>query len=157
MLIRDLLLVGFLASKRWSTLYGTYSSGFFTVLRLIHNTASGRDSSSNPSWFVINRSDISVASGHSVKSGAYYLGRPWRAYARVVVQNTKLSNVINSAGWTTWNKGDERTSNVYFGEHANTGSGASSKRVGFAKNLRDAVSMESVLGSYQKWADKTWM
>jgi pectinesterase len=105
---------------------------------------------------VINRSDIAAASGNSVSGGAYYLGRPWRAYARVVIQNTKISHVINAAGWTIWNKGDERTSNVYFAEFGNTGSGAGAKRVGFAKKLNQAVSMETVLG-VSKWVDKNWM
>jgi pectinesterase len=105
---------------------------------------------------VINHSDIAAASGNKVNAGAYYLGRPWREYARVVVQDTKISNVINSAGWATWNKGDNRTSSVYFGEFGNSGSGAGAKRVGFAKQLGQAVSMETVLGP-TKWMDKKWV
>jgi pectinesterase len=75
----------------------------------------------------------------------------------VVIQNTKLSSVVNGAGWSIWNNGDERTSNVYFGEHGNTGSGAGAKRVGFAKGLKESVSMDAVLGSWQKWVDRKWV
>jgi hypothetical protein len=65
-------------------------------------TANGRDSSSNPSYYVINKSTVSAASGNSVPSGAYYLGRPWRNYSRVVFQSTSMSNVINAAGWSKY-------------------------------------------------------
>jgi pectinesterase len=64
-------------------------------------TASGRDSPSNPSWYVINKSDIH---GDGVTAGAYYLGRPWRDYARVTFQNSKLGAVINKDGWSKWNQ-----------------------------------------------------
>ncbi|KPM40837.1 Pectinesterase [Neonectria ditissima] len=110
-------------------------------------TANGRDSSSGISYYVFNNCNIAAASGNSVSSGAYYLGRPWRAYARVVFQKTSMSAVINSAGWKIWNTGDERTSNVLFGEYANTGTGASGTRASFATKLSSAVSISTVLTS----------
>ncbi|KAM7199422.1 pectinesterase [Rhypophila sp. PSN 637] len=78
-------------------------------------TASGRDSSTNPNYYVFNSCSIAAASGNSVKDGAFYLGRPWREYARVVFQRTSMTSVINPAGWKIWNSGDERTGNVFFG------------------------------------------
>ncbi|KAJ4287863.1 hypothetical protein N0V88_007576 [Collariella sp. IMI 366227] len=98
-------------------------------------TANGRDAESNPSYYVINKSSVSAKAGATVKSGAYYLGRPWRNYARVVVQNTKLSAVVNGAGWKIWNTGDERTDHVVFGEYGNSGDGAKGTRASFAKKL----------------------
>lgn len=110
-------------------------------------TANGRESASDGSYFVFNGGTIAAASGHSMANGAYYLGRPWGAYARVVFQRTQMSAVINSAGWSVWNKGDERTGNVLFGEYGNTGPGASGSRAAFAKNLAQPVTMGSILGS----------
>jgi pectin methylesterase-like acyl-CoA thioesterase len=46
-------------------------------------TASGRDSSSNPSWYVINNSNVAGINS-SIAAGTNYLGRPWKSYARVV-------------------------------------------------------------------------
>ncbi|KAK3401596.1 pectin lyase fold/virulence factor [Sordaria brevicollis] len=123
-------------------------------------TASGRDSSSNPNNYVFNSCTISAAAGQSVSAGAYYLGRPWREYARVTFQKTSMTNVINPAGWKIWNTGDERTSNVQFTEYANTGAGASGTRASFSKKLGSAVQIQSVLGSSyasQAYYDASYM
>ncbi|KAF1843488.1 carbohydrate esterase family 8 protein [Cucurbitaria berberidis CBS 394.84] len=121
-------------------------------------TASGRESASNPSYYVINNSRIAAASGNSVKAGVYYLGRPWQKFARVVFQNTSMTNVINAAGWRIWNTGDERTSNVEFGEYANSGDGSKGTRAKFAKKLSAAVSISTVLGSdYKSWVDTSYL
>ncbi|KAH6682134.1 pectinesterase [Plectosphaerella plurivora] len=109
-------------------------------------TANGRDSSSNPSYYVFNSCNISAASGNSVPNGAYYLGRPWGQYARVVFQKTSMSAVINSAGWSVWNTGDTRTANTAFGEYQNSGTGASGSRA-FSKSLSSAVSISTILTS----------
>ncbi|ORY55291.1 family 8 carbohydrate esterase [Pseudomassariella vexata] len=109
-------------------------------------TANGRDSSSNPSYYLFNGGTIAAASGESVSSGTYYLGRPWRTYSRVVYQTVSMSNVIRSEGWSTWN-GDTDVDNVYYGEYANTGDGASGTRVSWAQKLSSAVSISTVLGS----------
>ncbi|KAK3333757.1 family 8 carbohydrate esterase [Cercophora scortea] len=110
-------------------------------------TASGRSSSTDANYYVFNSCTIAAAAGNTVAAGAYYLGRPWRAYARVVVQKTSMTAVINAAGWRIWNTGDERTSNVLFGEFGNTGAGAAGTRASFASKLSAAVSIATVLGS----------
>lgn len=79
--------------------------------------------------------------------GAYYLGRPWREYARVVFQNSALSAVINDEGWRIWNDDDPRTDGVLFGEYNNSGKGASTSRADFATMLDSAVGISSILGS----------
>lgn len=76
-----------------------------------------------------NYSNVAAASGSTVSSGTVYLGRPWRDRARVVFQNTSLSAVINSAGWSVWSTTDVNTEFVYFKEFKNTGAGASGTRV----------------------------
>jgi len=81
-----------------------------------------------------------------VPAGAYYLGRPWREWARVVFQHTTMSSVINSAGWHTWND-EGRTSNVLFGEYDNSGPGSQGKRASFSTKLSSPVSISAILGN----------
>ncbi|KAH9891508.1 pectinesterase [Xylariomycetidae sp. FL2044] len=121
-------------------------------------TANGRDSSTNPSYYLFNNCDVAAAPGETVTAGTYYLGRPWRAYARVVFQNTGLSSVINGAGWSRWN-GDADVGNVYYGEYGNTGLGASGTRASFSQKLGSAVALSTVLGSGfagAGWFDATY-
>ncbi|KAF1785328.1 Pectinesterase, Asp active site [Phytophthora cactorum] len=118
-------------------------------------TANGRTDNSNPSEYVFNNARV-----FGSKPGQAFLGRPWRPYARVVFQNSDLSNVINPAGWQLWN-GDSNTANVYFKEYKNRGAGAATdKRVGFSGPLQKPVAVTEVLGSgYQSawWVDKSFM
>ncbi|KAK1759613.1 pectinesterase [Echria macrotheca] len=117
-------------------------------------TASGRQSTSDPTYYVFNNCSVAAAPGQSVPNGAYYLGRPWAAYARVVFQRTDMSSVINPAGWRIWNSGDERTGNVMFAEYGNTGPGAQGTRASFATKLSAPVTMDAVLGS--GYANAVW-
>ena len=108
-------------------------------------TASGR-ASSEAGYYVLDHCSIAAKSGATGAKGAYYLGRPWGAYARVAVQSSTISEVINAAGWHIWNTGDERTDHVTFGEISNTGAGASGTRK-FETKLSKAVAITDVLGS----------
>ncbi|GKT45018.1 pectinesterase [Colletotrichum spaethianum] len=110
-------------------------------------TANGRQSASDKSYYVFNSCTVAAASGNTVADGAYYLGRPWREFAQVVFQKTSMTGVINSAGWKNWNTGDDRTSNVLFGEYQNTGIGSQGTRASFSKKLSSAISISSILGS----------
>ncbi|KAI6791437.1 pectin lyase-like protein [Hortaea werneckii] len=78
-------------------------------------TASGR-SSNDTSYYVINNSTIAAVDGADVPSGAYYLGRPWREYARVAFQGTSMSEVVNPAGWSVWSTVKPQTDHVAFGK-----------------------------------------
>ncbi|GIZ39949.1 hypothetical protein CKM354_000331000 [Cercospora kikuchii] len=117
-------------------------------------TASGR-SSNDAGYYVINKSTVAAASGNTVPAGAYYLGRPWRNYARVIFQSTSMTNVINPAGWRIWNTGDERTDQVTFGEYANTGAGSQGTRASFSTKLSSPISISTVLGS--GYASASWV
>lgn len=109
-------------------------------------TASGR-SSNDSGWYVINRSRVAAAPGNIVGDGTYYLGRPWRNFARVVFQKTELSKVINPAGWAIWNVGDDRTNQTSFAEYANKGPGAKGERASFSREIEKPIAIETVLGS----------
>ncbi|KAI4370416.1 hypothetical protein MLD38_018770 [Melastoma candidum] len=58
-------------------------------------TAQGRDNPYDASGFVFK--DCKV-----VGSGTALLGRPWRAYARVVFYHTNLTSVVLPIGWDAW-------------------------------------------------------
>ncbi|KAH8801991.1 pectin lyase fold/virulence factor, partial [Flagelloscypha sp. PMI_526] len=112
-------------------------------------TASGRESA-DANYYVINKSSITG-------TGTQYLGRPWGAYARVIVQNTALGSQIQAAGWSIWNTGDERTDHVTFAEYGNTGSGASGTRASFSSKLSSPIAITTVLGSsYTSWVDTSF-
>ncbi|KAG7383140.1 hypothetical protein PHYBOEH_010082 [Phytophthora boehmeriae] len=114
-------------------------------------TASGRNDNSSGSWYVFNHARVFG----NAKNGTNYLGRPWRPYARVVWQNSNLSDVINSEGWSIWDE-NSSTDNVYLKEFNNTGSGATpDKRVAFSGQLSEAVNITTVLG--QDYASEWWV
>lgn len=118
-------------------------------------TASGR-ASDNDSWYVLNK--CTVLGSSSVSEGTVYLGRPWEAYARVVFQESSLSDVINSAGWEEWSSSEPNTSDVYLAEYDNSGDGASGTRASFATTLTSAVEITTVLGSgYTDWVDTSYL
>ncbi|CUA73916.1 putative pectinesterase A [Rhizoctonia solani] len=112
-------------------------------------TASGR-SSADSAYYVIDKCTITG-------SGKQYLGRPWRNYARVVVQNTDIGSHIDAAGWSVWSSSTPNTDHVLFGEYNNSGSGAwKSGRASFATKLSAGVSISTALGS-TSWIDSAYL
>ncbi|KAK5132919.1 hypothetical protein LTR08_008365 [Meristemomyces frigidus] len=109
-------------------------------------TASGR-ASDTTSYYVINNSTIAAASGNTVPTGAFYLGRPWDNYARVAFQMTTMSAVVNTAGWSKWSSASPLTDHVSFGEYDNSGTGSKGTRASFASKLSKAVPITEILGS----------
>jgi pectinesterase len=113
-------------------------------------TASGRNAS-DPYWYVI---DKSIVKGNAPNQT--YLGRPWRASARVVYQKTYLGDNIKPEGWSLWNPGEPRTEYILFGEYQNYGPGAwnASTRAPFATLHNAAVAIETVLNTnYPAWVN----
>ncbi|KAM0306744.1 hypothetical protein ACHAPM_001317 [Fusarium culmorum] len=103
-----------------------------------------------------------AASATSDLAGQVYLGRPYSAYALVVIKNSYLDSTIQPAGWKIWSATDPRTDHVTFAEYANEGPGsweknsAAREAFGFATLLtKDDYSLESVMDSTD-WIDKTY-
>ncbi|GJP44033.1 hypothetical protein CLOM_g3425 [Closterium sp. NIES-68] len=61
-------------------------------------TANGRTTRSGGGGFVF----VDCAINARDPGAKAVLGRPWKAYARVVFVNTYMSNVIEPAGWASW-------------------------------------------------------
>jgi len=121
-------------------------------------TANGRASSTDVSYYVINKSSVDYAGTTTATAGGCYLGRPWSEYARVDFQNTVLGAAINSAGWEEWSSSEPNTADVTFQEYGNTGTGASGTRASFSTKLSAAVSISTILGStYTGWVDTSYL
>ncbi|PVF98507.1 pectin lyase-like protein [Serendipita vermifera] len=116
-------------------------------------TASGRNTS-DAFWYVIDKSIVKGSAKNET-----YLGRPWRASARVVYQNSYISDSVKPEGWSKWSTTENRTEYILFGEYNNFGPGAwNAARVPFATQLNASVSIETALGSnYTTWVDKRWI
>ncbi|QHS63317.1 pectinesterase family protein [Chitinophaga agri] len=68
-------------------------------------------------------------------AGAFYLGRPWRPWAKTAFIGCELSGTVIPAGWNNWGKTDNEHS-AYYAEYNNTGEGAAGPgRVGWAHQL----------------------
>ncbi|OJD34042.1 carbohydrate esterase family 8 protein [Diplodia corticola] len=118
-------------------------------------TASGR-TTADEGWYVIDGGSVEAAPGANVTAGAYYLGRPWRSFARAVFQGVYLSDVVNPEGWAIWSTSQNNTENVTFAEFGNTGPGKwdDATRASFAQELAKKVEIEEVLGAdYKEWVD----
>lgn len=68
-------------------------------------------------------------------AGSYYLGRPWRPYAKTVYLHCELGAMIKPDGWDPWGKKSNQKT-AYYGEYQSTGTGASAaSRVAWAHQL----------------------
>jgi len=68
-------------------------------------------------------------------ANTYYLGRPWRAYAKVVYLNCYLGKQIKPEGWSNWHDTD-RYKTAYYAEYDNHGPGYQpGKRVSWSHQL----------------------
>lgn len=75
-------------------------------------------------------------------SGHFYLGRPWRPYAKTVFIRCDMADIIHPDGWNNWGKeSNERT--AYYAEYKNTGPGFKpKKRVPWSHQLTDSEAKE---------------
>ncbi|KAF7894747.1 uncharacterized protein EAF01_010197 [Botrytis porri] len=115
-------------------------------------TASSRTLATDSAWYIIDSSTITQADGFSL-TGKVYLGRPWRALARVIFQNSVLTDVVNAAGWTTL----AADATPIFMEYANTGAGSSTSARVYETAATGTVSMTTLWGSnWASWVDSSY-
>lgn len=76
---------------------------------------------------------------------SFYLGRPWRPYAKTIFMDCKLDKVIKPAGWDNWGK-VENEKTAFYAEYKNSGPGYRPKdRVSWSHQLTDAEAKEYTL------------
>lgn len=73
----------------------------------------------------------------AANKNSFYLGRPWRPFAKAAFLYCQMTDIIKPEGWHNWNKPDtERTS--FFAEYMNSGEGSfTGQRVGWSHQLNE--------------------
>lgn len=84
-----------------------------------------------------------------------YLGRPWRAFAKVAFLHTEMSDVVRAEGWHDWDRPERRRTATYL-EHDSRGDGARpQQRVAWARDLdadeASRITPAVVLGGSDGW------
>jgi pectinesterase len=84
--------------------------------------------------------------------GSFFLGRPWRPFAKVAFINCSLNNLVKSEGWDNWGKADNEKT-TFFAEYNNHGEGAATnKRVPWSHVLSaDEAKQYSIANILQGW------
>ncbi|XP_047964878.1 pectinesterase-like [Salvia hispanica] len=88
-------------------------------------TAQSRKDPNQNTGIVIHGCRVGATSDLRPVQGDFptYLGRPWKEYARTVVMQSEISDVISPAGWHEWS-GDFALATLFYAEYGNTGAGA---------------------------------
>jgi pectinesterase len=83
---------------------------------------------------------------------SYYLGRPWRPHAKVVIMNSELGAHIRPEGWHNWND-PAKEATAYYAEFENTGPGFTpADRVAWSHQLTDEEAAEYTLEAiFEGW------
>jgi pectin methylesterase-like acyl-CoA thioesterase len=141
-----------------------YSTAFFHQCMIVSNTPGGfiaaqnRPTAADTGGYVFDHSIITYSSTYGNSFGSTSLGRPYSQYSIAVYTNCYLDKHISAAGWSIWQTGNTQTSNVMFGEYANTGPGswqATTQRASFATNLTATQASQYTLESWI--GDTTWL
>lgn len=87
----------------------------------------------------------------------FYLGRPWRPYAKVLFTNCEIPAFVKAEGWHNWGKVENETT-AYFAEHNNVGVGSGTEgRVSWSHQLPknfDLVALKNdFFADWKVWDD----
>ncbi len=103
------------------------------IIRPGYLTAQSRTTPTQATGYVITHSRVTA---EGLDGKPFHLGRPWRAYSRVVFMYTELPETLSPQGWHDWNSNAADLTKVFYAEFANTGAGANtSQRVPWAHQL----------------------
>jgi pectinesterase len=87
-------------------------------------------------------------------AASFYLGRPWRPFAKVVYMRCTLGPQIRTEGWNNWGKeSNEKT--AYYAEYKNKGASNPSGRVSWSHQLTDVEAKQYTLTNiFSGWTPK---
>jgi pectinesterase len=75
-------------------------------------------------------------------AGSFFLGRPWRPYAKTVFLSCSLGALVKPEGWDEWGKESNKQTS-YYAEYQSTGPGAAPKsRVSWSHQLTAAEAQQ---------------
>ena len=81
----------------------------------------------------------------SAPANSFYLGRPWRPFAKTVFIQSELGKMIKPEGWDHWGK-ESNKQTAFYAEYKSTGPGANPKlRVNWSHQLSDEQVKEYTL------------
>ncbi|MFD0990101.1 pectinesterase family protein [Mariniflexile jejuense] len=93
----------------------------------------------------------------SALENTFYLGRPWRDYAKTVWIDCYMDKHIKPEGWHNWGKPNAELT-TFYAEYNSTGPGASNKRVDWSKKISkkeiNNFTLEEVLKGSDNWIPK---
>lgn len=124
-------------------------------------TAQGRKLSADISGFSFQ--NCTVSADASLQNASYvvsnYLGRPWKAYSRVVFMQSQIDAVVDPAGWIPWNQSNPFTDTLYYGEFQNRGPGSNTgSRVNWAGVHPNMTPDEAAQFTVENFiAGQTWL
>jgi pectinesterase len=113
-------------------------------------TASSSPDTSRYGYVFLN----SKITGDAPKN-SFYLGRPWRPYAKAVFINCYLGDIVKPEGWYNWGKkSNEQT--AFYAEYKSTGPGANPKlRVPWSHQLdQNIIKKYNLLDILNGWDPK---
>ncbi|MGA7159173.1 MAG: pectinesterase family protein [Acidobacteriaceae bacterium] len=90
------------------------------IIRPGYLTAQSRTASNQPTGYVFLHDRITAA---DLGGKEFFLGRPWRAYSRVVFLDTEMPASLSPLGWSPWSK-DTTLQHAFYAERGSTGPGA---------------------------------
>ena len=115
-------------------------------------TAQSRTAAEQTTGYVILNSRVTATLDPAAHK-TIFLGRPWRAYARVVFIHTELPVEIDPAGWVKW-RPDDPPPVAYYAESGTTGPGASpATRVEWSHQLTPAEAAKYLPAAFLAGAD----
>jgi pectinesterase len=90
------------------------------IIRAGYLTAQSRTAPDQPTGFVFLHARITAA---NLEDKDFFLGRPWRSYARVIFLDSEMPASLDPQGWSPWSK-EPSIQNAFYAERASFGPGA---------------------------------
>lgn len=107
-------------------------------------TAQSRADSSAIGGYVFDQCFLTSAANATIDlTQSVYLGRPYSAYARVIVKNSYLDDTIAPAGWKVWSTTSPNTDYITFAEFNNSGPGDWQNNVAAREAFQNATLLTS--------------
>lgn len=106
------------------------------IIRPGYLTAQSRTAAGQSTGYVIVRSRVTA---DDLGGKAFFLGRPWRAYSRVVFLETEMPEQLDPRGWSAWNSNTPDPHTPFYAEYRSYGPGArAASRVPWSHQLTAA-------------------
>jgi pectinesterase len=115
-------------------------------------TAHSRTSAGEPTGYVFRDCRLTAEPAKNSGKGVF-LGRPWRAYSRVVFLNCWMGDHIRPEGWDNWGK-PENEKTAWYGELGSSGPGANAAmRVNWRRSITGVEAAAFAPGVFLKGSD----